>query len=126
MEERAERPRLVRSARRGEEDLVQPGEWAKALFRSLSMATTKNGWPSVTYPGVEPNSPTAVASIAEESVGAHSDAPSRSLTWLARNTSLSSTPSVHTSRQSPEAVSVGSPIFTQTTKSQAMGSWTTT
>ena len=32
--------------------------------------TIKNGWPSVTYPGVEPNSPNAVASVAEEAVGA--------------------------------------------------------
>ena len=38
-------------------------------FPSLT-PTMKNGWPSVTYPGVEPNSPDAVASVAEESVGA--------------------------------------------------------
>lgn len=52
--------------------MVQPGRpgtsnaWKNYC---LPMPTTKNGWPSVTYPGVEPNSPKAVASIAEESVG---------------------------------------------------------
>jgi hypothetical protein len=36
----------------------------------LPMPSAKNGWPSVTYPGVEPNSPKAIASVTEESVGA--------------------------------------------------------
>jgi len=41
-----------------------------SFARALFLIPTKNGWPSVTYPGVEPNSPDAVASVAQESVGA--------------------------------------------------------
>jgi len=45
--------------------------------------TTKNGWPSITYPGVEPNSPNAVASVVEESVSAFpAYHPCCSLPWL--------------------------------------------
>ena len=48
---------------------------------SSSATSPKNGWPSVTYPGVEPNSPDAVASVAEESVGARSRRPLISIAY---------------------------------------------
>jgi len=63
---------LVRSTRWREENLVQSGR-QQTLFRGRLVPhwqQPQNGWPSVTYPGVEPNSPDAVASVAEESVGA--------------------------------------------------------
>lgn len=51
--------------------MVQPGGTKHCLAEGLTLTRVngKNGWPSVTYLGVSPNSPDAVSSVAEESVG---------------------------------------------------------
>lgn len=76
----------------GSFDELEGGKFGSVRLASFSLLSskpclsptpiTKNGWPSVTYPGVEPNTPNAVASIAQESVGAVSVClPNRSLGW---------------------------------------------
>lgn len=74
---------------------------------------TENGWPSEHYPGVEPNSPNAVSSVASEEVShLFFELTPKVDCHESRRTTKSLTRTVQTSKQLRAVVSVGFGIYT--------------